>query len=447
MKTYSDFKDILFGVILVLFLCVSCEIERIENDIGSTDLRASARTTEQVFTFKGNVYEALDYGSCSDYRDKVPITKARVELADFDLLVITNTHGEFTLKLPMSKLIETYGQEALTGSHQFRFNVKKEGYIESILTYDYDSFYEGASETGYASNFMAVDFPLTPRSEHQTVTADGGVFRFGNIVATVPAGAVSEDTPFSVTKIARDEFKGNSNKRLHYGVRETELERIEVYPMTLEFNEPITITFETSGLIKDDRLEVTVLNEQENIWMDEAINFQRSNNSMSFSTQMGGTCKCSVYLANHNCEIISDEMMIDSRERSSASNCACSSAMPIRVSSSKLLREEIEFGREISDELAREIVYQVRRSGNIPSANTSCNFDGKRLYYYNVSCPVEMTLDQCQTVDMDFDQRTRVLKGNVYGVDIVYRFSYTYDVANTLGKCATTTACHQGCHG
>lgn len=58
-----------------------------------------------------------------------------------------------------------------------------------------------------------------------------------------------------------------------------------------------------------------------------------------------------------------------------------------------------------------------------------------------------MTLDQCQTVDIDFDQRTRVLKGKVYGIDIIYRFSYTYDVANTLGKCATTTACHQGCHG
>lgn len=447
MKTYSHFKSFSLGLVLVLLFTSSCEVERIENDIGATDLRSSARNADQVLTFKGKVYEASDQGICSNHYDRVPITKARLELPDYGLVASTNAEGSFTIKLPVSKLFEVHGKQALSSNHQFRFNVTKEGYIKSILTYDYSAFYEGEEHTGYVHNVLEIDFPLTVRNEAQVVTPEGGTFKFGNLAVTVPAGAVSENTSFSVTRLMHEQFKGKSNADIQYGIRATELERIDIYPHDLKFHHSISVALNTPGLTNEDKLEVTVLNEKGNLWIDDALNYKRSNTSTSFESNKGGTYRVTAFLANHSCEIFKDALQDHYQGEANFSNCDCSSASRIEFSPRKVLREKIEFGQDVSDELAMKIIHQIRRTANIPSAMYNCHRDGNTLSFYQVSCPIDLLLDQCETAQIICDQRTRYLKGKVFGVNILYRFSYTYDVSQNNGKCPTTSACHQGCHG
>jgi len=115
------------------------------------------------------------------------------------------------------------------------------------------------------------------------------------------------------------------------------------------------------------------------------------------------------------------------------------------IISEKVKREDLIFENDISDELANRILRQIRSSGNIPGVSKNCVRYKNEFSYYTQSCPYQITVDQCETINLRVDERVRSIRGKMYGQNFVYTYHYTFDTDLTSGKCSTKTACHQGC--
>jgi len=451
MKTFSNFKAALFGLVGLFLLAAGCTAEKVE-DIGATDLRSSSRTVGEVLTIKGIVYDALYSSHCYDVTDETYSERlmhgAQISLPAYGLSTTTDEHGLYTLKLSMDKLIEVHGKDALLQDLQILVVTQYDGFVGSSLTYDYAAFYEGELSTGYLSNVLEIDFPMTRRQPVQKLTADGGTFHFGDYSITFPRGAVSADTEFSLTRIAHQQIRGFTNRDIRYGVRETELERFYLHPATMQLAHPASIFFapiDAFALRKKDKIAVTKLI-ADNLWYDDKSNHYKEGDWITFEANSGDTYRIHALYADHDCTVLDDVRFVHPYGTGEKmSNCNCGIATKMDITSKKVKREDLLFEKEISDELANRILRQIRRTGNIPGVSKNCVRHENRFSYYTKSCASSMDMDQCESADMRVDQRVRLIRGTIYGQNFEYTYRYTFDTDMIRGKCATTTACHQGC--
>lgn len=449
MKTFANYQTFLLGLVALFLLAAGCTAEKVD-DIGAADLRTSAsRTVGNALTLKGIVYDAMADTQCYDdnYEERL-VAGVEVSLPSYGITTTTDEHGMYTLKLGMDKLIEVHGKGALLQDLQILVTTKYDGFVGSSLTYEYAGFYEGELSTGYLSNVIEIDFPMTRRNPVQMLTAEGGTFQFGDYTITVPQGAVSADIEFSLTRIAHQQVKGFTNRAIRYGVRETELERFQLHPASLELVQPALISFnpvDAFGLQDKDKVVVTKLIDG-NLWYEDKNNHYKEGDQVTFEATSGDTYRIHALYADHNCSVFDDVRFVHPYGiGETMANCNCGIATKMDIISKKVKREDLIFENDISDELAGRILRQIRRTGNIPGINKNCVRHLNRFSYYTKSCASSVTMDQCESANMRIDQRVRLIRGNIYGQNFEYTYRYTFDTDMSMGKCATTTACHQGC--
>jgi len=352
------------------------------------------------------------------------------------------------LKLSLDKITEVHGKNALLQDLQFQITTKFEGYVSSDLTYDYAAFYEGDYGTGYLSNVLEVDFPVTKRLEEQWLFPEGGTFNFGDYSITIPSGAVDTETGFSLTRIAHEQVKGNTNRLIRFGVRETELERFELHPSTLKLAKSASISFtpvDAIALTTKDEIVVSSLLKN-NTWLESKNSHFKQGNRITFEAACGDTYRVHALYEDHVCTVLDDVRFIQPFETGDVlSNCDCGFAAKVSTNINKVKREDLLFENDISDELAYRILRQIRRTANIPAVSKNCVRKNNRFSFYTNSCATSITLDQCETGTLKVNQRVRLIRGNIYGQNFEYSYKYTFDTKLQTGQCPTTSACHQGC--
>lgn len=448
MKNLIITPRFLFAYLTIALFSFSCQVVETDTDLVKELVELEQRAKEEAFTFKGTVYEPVHRNCCFD-EDLLskPLANAKVLMPEYNLTTITDSEGNYAFKVPFQEFIAINGEDALYSNQEIRFEVHKEAYISSILTYDYLAFYKGQESTEYVKNIIDIDFPLTKRAASQMITPEGGNFRFGDIMVIVPKDAVLENIPLAVTALHPMEYKGKSYNDIAYGLQETELERIDVFPLAQKFEKPIKIAYEDKIFFAFDSIQVSLLNEAANNWEAYLSNYFSSNQVVRFPAKTGGTYMVKTLVSNHNCGLLYDEMTVVGQAEEVMSNCECGQATSIKTQQQKLSYEEIEFNQVVSPDKAVEIIRQLRRAANIPSSRSLCNFNGRKLVYDGTTDSESILLDKCSTATMVFDQRLRTIYGEVYGVHVVYQYYYTVDMDKQVSRCPTTSACHQGCPG